>query len=297
MRAPTTGLALLLTSVLLTGCSSGDEHGDSAADAAGGLAAPEVAAQAAGPGGDSATGGGQQAALVDLRIAPGDAAVIRTAELEVRVDDIGGAAERAGELARTAGGRVEAEDRTGDGSGGSASVQVRVPPAAFDETVAALVALGDERSRRVGTEDVTEQVADLDARLATQRASVARVRALLDEADALGEVVQIEAELTKRTADLEALQARLAALEARVELSTIIVRFDSQGGPVIGDALGFGDGLAAGWSALTTAARALSVFAGALLPFLPLLLAAGYLALRVRSRRSAGADHAVVTSA
>ena len=284
MRAPTTVLALLLTGGLLVGCSTGgsDDTAMSEGDA-GDAAGPVMDGEAAGGSTGGSTGGGT---LVDLRIAPGDA-VIRTADLSVRVDDVAKAADEAARLARAAGGRVEAEDRSGDGGGGSATVQLRVPPAEFDATVAALVALGDERSRQLGSEDVGEQVADLDARLATQRASVARVQALLAQADALGEVVQIESELTKRTADLEALQARLATLEARVDLSTIVVRFDSEGGPVVGDALGFGDGLEAGWSALSAAGRALAVTAGALLPFLPLLLVGGWLVLRARSRRTA----------
>ena len=286
MPVPTTTLALLVAGALLTGCSAGG--GSDSTSAQGDTA--QVAADEAQPAADGAGGsaGSGSTALVDLRIAPGEA-VIRTAELSVRVDDVSKAADEAARLARAAGGRVESEDRSGDGSGGSATVQLRVPPAAFDATVADLVALGDERSRRLGSEDVGEQVADLDARLATQRASVERVRALLSEADALGEVVQIESELTKRTADLEALQARLAALEARVDLSTVVVHFDSEGGPVVGDALGFGDGLEAGWSALVTAARVAAVSAGALLPFLPLLLGAGWLALRARSRRTAAA--------
>ena len=273
--------ALVLPLLLVAGCSGA---GGSDSDESTGDVAPAAgAAQDAG----GTTGGRSDSdgSVVDLRVAPGDA-VIRTAELAVRVDDITKAADQAGRLARAAGGRVEAEDRSGSDEGGSATVQLRVPPTEFDATIADLVGLGDERHRRLSTEDVGDQIVDIEARLATQRGSVERVRALLAEADALGEVVTIEAELTKRTAELESLQARLEALEARVDLSTISVTFDSSGAPVIGDALGFGDGLAAGWSALSTAGRVLAVTAGALLPFLPLLLVAGWFGMR-RSRRAA----------
>ena len=107
-----------------------------------------------------------------------------------------------------------------------------------------------------------------------------------DEADALGQVVQIEGELTRRTADLESLEARLQALEGAVSMSTIVLRLHSQDGPVVGDALGFGDGLRSGWAAVVTVGRVLAVSAGALLPFLPLLLLGGWLVVR-RGRRSA----------
>ena len=285
MRALPT--SLLLAAVLVTGCSAGGGEDAGTSTASGELAAPQVAAdgdtaEAAG-GGTTATS--ESLTVTDLRAAPG-LAVIRTAELEVRVDDVRAAADEAGRIARGAGGGIEAEDRSGSGEDGSATVQLRVPPKAFDETIRALSALGEERGRRLSSEDVTDQVVDLEARLATQRASVERVRALLGEADALGEVVQIESELTRRTADLEALQARLESLTARVDLSTIVLRLDGASGPVAGDALGFGDGLRGGWNALLATARVAAVTAGALLPFLPLLLVGGYLALRARSRRT-----------
>ena len=271
--------ALLLTAALLAGCSGGDDSADTSA-------AVGVADSA----GESAGGGGAATAaeslqVVDLRAAPG-LAVIRTADLQVRVDDVRAAADEAGRLARAAGGGVEGEERSGSADGGSATLSLRVPPKAFDATITQLAALGDERSRRLGSEDVTDQVVDLQARLATQRASVDRVRALLGEAEKLGEVVQIEAELTKRTADLEALQARLESLDARVDLSTITLHLDQSDEPVLGEALGFGDGLSAGWSALATTGRLLAVTTGALLPFLPVLLVVAFLTWRARSRRT-----------
>lgn len=271
--------ALLVTALLVPGCtSSGDDTGSSDTSAAGGEAAMAPDSAAARP-------AAPPEQLVDLRAVPG-LAVIRTADLEVRVDDVRKAADEAGRLARAAGGGVEGEDRSGTADGGSATLSLRVPPKAFDQTITALSGLGDERSRRLGSEDVTDQVVDLEARLATQRASVDRVRALLSEAEKLGEVVQIEAELTKRTADLEALQARLESLDARVDLSTITLRLDSEGGPVVAGApLGFGDGLRAGWSALAGTGRVLAVTAGALLPFVPVLLVVGFFIWRARSRR------------
>lgn len=295
-RGATALTTVLLTIGLLAGCSGRDGTDSAASGDSAGMAA--MAEPAAPADGDAQAGGGggttASRQVVDLRAAPGRA-VIRTADLSVRVDDVRAAAEQAAQLTRAAGGQVGAEERTGTASSGSALLSLRVPPEAFDDTIAALARLGDERSRQLRTEDVQEQVVDLEARLATQRASVDRVRALLAEADALGEVVQIEGELTKRIADLESLEARLESLNARVELATIVLHLDSEGGPVVGEALGFGDGLRSGWAALTTAGRLVAVTTGALLPFLPLLLVAGYLALRVRSRRSPGADAAVVT--
>lgn len=282
--------ALFLTAALTAGCSSGGDTGS--AESAAGQAALDGDSgddtggtdEAAGATGEASAAGPDRA--VDLRPAPGGA-VIRTAELVVRVDDVRAAADEAARRVRAVGGALEAEQSGGSGEQASASLTLRVPPEAFDKTVADLARLGEERGRQLGTDDVTDQVVDLEARLATQRASVARVRALLDQAQALGEVVAIEGELTKRTADLESLEARLEALTARVDLSTITLRLDGDGRrAVVGDALGFGDGLRGGWSALVTGGRLLAVTLGALLPFLPVALVVALLAWRSRSRRS-----------
>jgi hypothetical protein len=287
--------AILATALLLAGCSGGgsdaaSEAGTSASSGGGGgesAGGDGGAADAAAPGG---AGGGPDTitSVAAARVAPGKALIL-TGGLELRVEDVSRAADEAGRTAVAAGGSVEAEERSSGGDDGSAVVVLRVPPRAFDQTMTRLADLGEELSRQRGTEDVSEEVVDLDTRIATQRASVARVRALLDRANTIGEIVQVEAELTRRTADLESLEARLAVLAEQVEHSTITVRLQGEDGPgaLASGPLGFGDGLRAGWGALVAFGRAVGVTAGALLPFAPLLVA-GALLWRARSRRATG---------
>lgn len=290
---------LAVLAVLLTGCTAGSGDTSTAAPASGssgeladapGLAPGGEPEPAAAPGG-GVTGGGVTGPTSTLgRTTPTTAAVVRTGELEVVVADVARAADEAARVVTAARGQVEGDDRARDGGPQRAVLRLRVPPAAFDATVARLAGLGEERSRRLGSQDVTEQVVDLDSRLATQRASVARVRALLSQATDLGEVVQVEAELTKRTADLESLEARLAALTAQVDLAGITLQLTAKDSPALaGGALGFGDGLREGLDALRAVGRGVGVTAGALLPWSPVLLVAGALLWRARRRPTAAA--------
>lgn len=278
---------LAAAALALTGCSGGSGSSDDSTaasvggDSGGDSAGPVTEEVAPAPATGSATDGDVTSVAL-VQAAPG-ASLIRTGELEVVVDDVRRAADDAARVVVAAGGLLEAEERSDDGSYAVATLRLRVPPEAFDATVGRLAELGEERSRRLGSEDVTEQVVDLESRLATQQASVARVRALLAEAEDLGEVVLVEAELTKRTADLESLEARLAALTARVDLSTISLRLAAEDAPpAAAGAPGFRDGLQGGWEALLAVVRVAGATVGALLPFSPLLLGLGYLVWRAR---------------
>ncbi len=251
-------LTLLVLLAVLTGCSA---TGSSSSDSSG------SAKSASAPGTSSAPVA--SVALVEAR-----RAVVRTAVIAVTVDDAAASADAAVLLARTVGGLVESDRRSQDGPGG-ASLVLRVPPRTVERTLADLSRLGEETSRDVGDKDVTEQSVDLASRLATQRASVERVRALLARATNLGEITSIEAQLTRRQADLDSLQSRVDALAQQVDLATVTVQVTGRGARAAASSdPGFLDGLGGGWDALVGTTRIASLVAGAVLPFLPLLLIA-----------------------
>ena len=154
-----------------------------------------------------------------------------------------------------------------------------------------LGALGEEQQRSSTTENVTEQVADVESRVATMQASIARVRAILSRATRIGDVVAVEGELSRRVTELESLQARQRALAGQVGLATVTLHLVAREAPAAGpvDRSGFLGGLQDGWSAFTRTIGWLLTVLGAVLPFLlivvPAALAAQW-ALR-RSRRPA----------
>ncbi len=278
--------------LLLAGCGAGGAGGTSSS--------ADSAAVAAAPQGEAATGGAAAGgapdpaaattrdSLAQGRVVP-EAVVVRTGDLSVRVDDVAAAADAAGRLVTGAGGQVTGDQRsTRTGSVASADLVLRLTPATFDATVDKLAALGTELDRNLSSTDVTDEVVDLDSRLATQRAGVDRVRTLLSGAKTLGEVVQVEAELTRRTADLESLEARLQALQGKASLGTVTLHLlaaDTTTLPVASDRLSFLDGLSGGWHTVVDLARLGSVAVGALLPFVPFALVLLAVTLWLRRRR------------
>jgi hypothetical protein len=122
--------------------------------------------------------------------------------------------------------------------------------------------------RGIQTQDVTEDLVDLDARLATQEASVERVRALLARAQTIGEIVSIESELTQRMAELDSLKQRRERLGGLVALSTITLNLRGPDSPGLAEPeSGFLAGLKSGWAGFLASVEIVLTIVGWLLPF------------------------------
>jgi hypothetical protein len=275
---------LLASVILVTGCSSNNTGADASSQPQSGqLAAPPAAA---GPGSGNAGGvaGGQGLPAIP----PQQRAVIYTGSMVVTVADVVQAADAAGALTVAAGGTVAADRRTLDGDNSQADLTLQVPSADFSSTLDKLSQLGIEQTRAVSTQDVTDQLVDLQARLATQRASVDRVRALFDKATSVNDIVTIESELAKREADLESLEQRQAALSGQVALSTINVTLRAK--PVVAAPSpargGLLYGLRSGWSAFLVSGKVFLTVAGWLAPWLGIIgIPVWLIAYLIRRRR------------
>ncbi|WP_308013673.1 DUF4349 domain-containing protein [Streptomyces beigongshangae] len=292
-------MVLLFAGALaLTGCSGADGTGASDSGAGDKAAARDAGAGAAGHRG-AAEGKGQSGERGEAP--PGPAVhIVHTASLTVQVEDVPGSLDRARAVAENAGGTVGDETTDRDSGGRERSrVVLRVPADKYEEVLDELAGAGRLVDRRVKAQDVTEQVVDVESRITTQRASVARIRELMDRASRLSDVVTLEGELSSRQADLESLLARQASLKDRTSLATITLSLseapveeagDGDDGPGIADALG------GGWDAFVTMFHWIALALGAALPFLagaalPLFLWLRFLRGRTRGRTPAHPAH------
>ncbi|MCT7356483.1 DUF4349 domain-containing protein, partial [Streptomyces sp. 15-116A] len=196
--------------------------------------------------------------------------IIRTASLTVQVKDAPKALAEARTTTENAGGYVGNETTTRDSDGhGYTRVVLRVPAEKYEEVLTELEGAGKLLEREAKAEDVTDQVVDVDSRIKSQRASVARIRELMDQATKLSDVVTLEGELSTRQADLESLLAQQKSLKDRTSLATITLSLSEK--PVKeaekDEDPGFLDALAGGWNAFVTMLRWVVVAIGAVLPF------------------------------
>lgn len=284
--------ALLLAAALgVAGCGASSDGGSAGADKAVAPAAPHAAQGAPDSGSDNgAVAQGNGSAKAPSAPSPGagngktpalaPTYLVRTAELSIRTPHVQDALQQARTLVAGAGGYAGDENTALDARGhATSSIQLKVPPAAYDRLLDDLGGLGTLLDRKVSVEDVTSQVVDVRSRVKSQQASVDRVRKLMDRAAGLGDVVSLESELSSRESALEALEAQQASLEAQADLATVTLRLSEppvkaaahepakkkdDGWKKVRDALGDG------WHAFTTTVRTVLVVLAVLLPFLAL---------------------------
>jgi len=325
-RWAATAAVVATTIVSLAGCTSGSSSSGDPAGVGASFGAAEAAsdqfasAPPAASGGSAASDGGAAGAPTgaqrQLATVPVDGSkVIKTADLAVRLvvapvpatadsaaDATANTAARAAAIAtatmsvRGIAAAAGGFQSSAEGGGSQMTISLRVPADQYDAVVDKVAALGELTKRTESSQDVTAELVDAASRIDTMTASVARVRALLGQAANIADVISIESELAAREADLESLQQQQAALTGRVAMSTVSLSLSaitdqSATTEPVTDDTGFVAGLRDGWAALVAFGGWIGGAAGALLPFLPVLLAVGLLVwwiarrLRRRARR------------
>jgi len=175
----------------------------------------------------------------------------------------------------------------------SSTTTLRVANSEVDALLADVAKLGTAVSATRTSEDVTADVADVEARVRNAQASLARIRALMAQATKIGDVVALEGELSRRQSDLEAIEARQRALADQTAQATVTVRLLGSSAPAptpATDETGFVAGLKAGWDSFTTFTAGTLTVVGALVPWLIVLVPAALIGAAVVRRRRTSPD-------
>jgi hypothetical protein len=152
-------------------------------------------------------------------------AIISTSSLAIEVDSVPSAIDQLRTIANSAGGFIETLSTTGGADPDRGNATVRVPGSAFLTTLQRVKELGTVIGESVGSNDVTEQVIDLKARLRSEEAKETSFLELLGRANSVSDLLSIERELSRVRTEIERLTGQLSFIEQRVDLATIHVNF------------------------------------------------------------------------
>ena len=181
-----------------------------------------------------ATGGGAEKAMMQSAppaapmaqasqpVAPG--MVIRNGDVSVEVDSVELAMDRLRQLASALGGYVgNVSTHTGEHEVRSATLELKVPAARFDDAMSGMAPLGKVERSTATAQDVGEEFVDLTARVENARRLEARLVALLAQRTGkLEDVLAVERELARVREEIERYEGRLRFLSSRVATSTVV---------------------------------------------------------------------------
>jgi len=162
-------------------------------------------------------------------MAPADRAMRITIETSITVKDVDAAAQAVRALVAQHGGYVGEAKTWGDDDGRLVSFEVHVPVPQLPAFRAGVSGLGEVTSDSERAEDVTEQRADINARLGNARAEEKRLLELLEQhTGSLADVVAVEKELASVRETIERMEAQQRVLEGQIATATVKIHLSSR---------------------------------------------------------------------
>ncbi len=149
--------------------------------------------------------------------------IARTVSLIIVAPDVGQARPALDAiLARYQGYAAELNINTPEGSARSFSASLRIPAPALSAALADLRKLGRVQTESQSGEEVTQQHADLVARLKNARETEQRLLGILEKRTGkVEEILQVEEQISNTRGDIERMEAEQKALEHRVDFATV----------------------------------------------------------------------------
>jgi hypothetical protein len=151
--------------------------------------------------------------------------IVRTGQASIEVDSLEASMANLRRLVLRVGGFVaDASVQSGRNQLRSATLQLKVPAARFDDLTEGLSPLGKVQFVNVAAQDVSEEFVDLTARVVNgHRLEERLVELLRTRTGKLQDVLQVERELAREREEIERMEGRLRFLKTRAQLSTLSV--------------------------------------------------------------------------
>lgn len=219
---------------------------------------------------------------------PGDM-LIRSGTATIEVDSLEIGIARVEELARATRATIANTSlESGMSRVRSATLQLRIPSARFDEVRDGLAPIGKVESVDIQAEDVGEEFVDISARVANARRLEERLINLLERRTGkLEEVLRVESELARVREEIERYQGRIRYLQSRIATSTLTIVLHEPR-PLVGSAPGqnpIARAFVTAWKNLVSVTATIIASLGVLIPLGAIVGLVFYLVRRYLARR------------
>ncbi len=156
-----------------------------------------------------------------------DRMIIRTANMQLVVDDVRDTMDKITDLSENLGGFVVASSSWKEGERVVGQITVRVPSSDFNYAMGVLRSLAVEvNSETTSAQDVTEEYVDLEATLRNLEATETQLLKLMAQAVKVEDILNVQRELSRVQQDIERTKGRMQYLERTSAMSLIQVSLE-----------------------------------------------------------------------
>jgi PKD repeat protein len=153
-----------------------------------------------------------------------DRMIVRTANMQLVVDDVREAIDKITELSEDLGGFVVTSSSWKEGERVVGQIAIRVPSTDFNYAMGILRNMAVEvNSETTSSQDVTEEYIDLDATLRNLEATEEQLLRLFEKAEEVEDILNVQRELSRVRQDIERTKGRMQYLERTSAMSLIQV--------------------------------------------------------------------------
>ena len=187
--------------------------------------APSSESKAA-PGSPSTPGGGAGAALVQKdKNSAVPRKIIYTADISLAVEKLNPAQQKLLALVRQYKGYVAETEVNGQtGAPRTGRWKIRVPVDGYQNFLDAVSKIGEVQTLTTGSDDVSEEYYDIEARLRNKRVEEARLIQHLQRSTAkLSDILMVEKEISRVRGEIEQMEGRLRVLANLTSLTTLTI--------------------------------------------------------------------------
>ena len=156
-----------------------------------------------------------------------DRMIIRTANMQLVVDDVRDTIDKITTLAQDREGYVVNSSSWKEGERVVGQITIRVPSADFNYAMSVLRSMAVEvSSETTSAQDVTEEYVDLEATLRNLEATEAQLLKLMEKAVEVDDILDVQRELSRVQQDIERTKGRMQYLERTSSMSLIQVMLE-----------------------------------------------------------------------
>lgn len=163
-----------------------------------------------------------------------DQKIVYTAQVGLEVKDVPTAVDTLKTIATGREGYLASSSVTTQGETRTARVVLRVPAAAFEQTLADAKAIGSVQSVSTSGEDVTAEYVDLNAQKTSYQNQLKQYNELMKKSVKVEDIITVQEQIDRVQTSLDRLEGRLRVLNSRIDLSTITVTLNEPA-PIGGD--------------------------------------------------------------